>query len=915
MKKPTYRDRDYAFGQMMLTLRTAIGLTQAALAEAVGVSRRAVGEWESGSKYPKPGHLKHLITLAAEQGAFPPGRAADEIRTLWKAAHQKVLLDEVWLAALVPADPPPQPGYPPAAPTYPTPHETHIRRPQSYGFPFQPTAFVGRGAELTEMARLLRDPACRLLTLIGPGGVGKTRLALEAAAGQASSYEHGAAFISLAAVGAPNQMVSAICDTLQLPFNNDHDPTKLLLDTLRERQMLLVLDNFEHLLDGAGLVYDLLAYAPRITILVTSRERLNLRAEWLFDVRGLAYPRDDPTQPPLRFNVTTVSGYSAVQLFVQRLAQVQHGFTLSEAALRTIVRICQHVVGMPLAIELAAAGVRMMPLDEIDRQIRSNLDVLATSLRDMPARHRSLRAVFDHSWHLMSAEEQAAFAHLGVFRGAFTAESAAQVTGAPLDTLLTLSNKSLLRQQTTRTGAHRGVPRFLMLEPLREYALDKLEARNEGETLRHAHARYYLSVAQTASAQRETPTAPAALEEIDHALDNLRAALQWSTSGGDPLLGLKLAEALVRYWRSRVYLDEAQQWLERLLALTSGNTSATALALRMRTTYATAMIFADRRNYAHAGLLFEQSRALRHALGEGGDEATGLINQSQLARTAGDYQRSTALLEEALTMYRAAGEFGGFTSGGYGFVLYFLAHMLREQGDFDRASALYRECRAFHLSIGDREGAAQGLLGLSDIARDLGDSDAVRRTCGECLVTYREFGTQWAIGFCLNNLALAAHFDGEQAEARALISESVAMFRAQKSDGSLAEVLVTLGIVLLAQGAIDDAYDALVESLSLGRASSPRILVAAALEALGGVLVPRGQARLAITALATAAALRSQMGAPIRPSDRASIEAAVAAARRATSDVTFTAVWATGQMMPVEQVVAMMIGGEKALAC
>jgi transcriptional regulator with XRE-family HTH domain len=247
MKQPSYREHDYAFGQIMLTLRSNMGLTQTTLADALGVSRRSVGEWEAGSKYPKPERLKAFIALAAQHGAFLAGREVDEIRALWKAARQKVLLDESWLATLVTPSAPPVP----VAPTYSV-IAPRTREGRSFGFPFQPTTFVGRGTELAEINRLLRDPACRLLTLIGPGGVGKTRLALETAAGHTDTFTDGAAFVSLAPVGSPSQIVSAIGDTLHLTFGSETDPAAHLLAYLRERHLLLVLDNFEHLLEGAA---------------------------------------------------------------------------------------------------------------------------------------------------------------------------------------------------------------------------------------------------------------------------------------------------------------------------------------------------------------------------------------------------------------------------------------------------------------------------------------------------------------------------------------------------------------------------------------------------------------------------------------------------------------------------------------
>jgi transcriptional regulator with XRE-family HTH domain len=285
LKGVSHHDRDYAFGEAILTLRLKIGLTQAGLAHLLGISRRALGAWEAGSSYPKIEQLKKLVALAIEQHAFPIGHEAEEVQALWQASHQKVSLDEAWLNGLL------TPSPKRATPSVDAKREESSTGSDMQAFPalpLQPTTFVGRVTELEEIDALLGDPACHLLTLIGPGGIGKTRLAVEVATRQVERFQEAAALVPLSFVGTPNQIVSAIGSSLHLSFSGQSDPREQLLEYLQKRHTLLLLDNFEHLLEGTELVAEILSAAPRVKLLVTSRERLNLSAEWLFDVGGLS---------------------------------------------------------------------------------------------------------------------------------------------------------------------------------------------------------------------------------------------------------------------------------------------------------------------------------------------------------------------------------------------------------------------------------------------------------------------------------------------------------------------------------------------------------------------------------------------------------------------------------------------------
>jgi WD40 repeat protein/predicted ATPase/transcriptional regulator with XRE-family HTH domain len=1008
MDRIPHYEQDYAFGQQMLTLRTAIGLTQTGLADYLGVSRRAIGDWEAGNNYPKPDHLKHFIELAVERKAFPAGLEEEKIRAFWRLARQKVLLDEGWLRSLLasrpveettspaqaPAPPAPRPASSsneptiaagaagadaePAGKTEPGVEPKAVLKERTISLPPQSTTFFGREAELAEITTILADPACHLLTLLGPGGVGKTRLAIEVASRIADVilqdqdqedvelFRDGVVFVPLASVSTLNQLVASVGEALHLSFAGQLDPTAYLLEYLRDRQMLLVLDDFEHLIEGADLVSNILASSPHVTILTTSRERLNLQAEWLFDVEGLSYPVDsrelivdshektpdnshrggDPV-------LAIISGYSAMQLFVQRATQVQPGLQLTASNVATIARISQHVAGMPLAIELAAAGARKLTLDTIERQIRTNLDVLTTTFRDIPARHRSMRAAFDHSWDLLSEPERVLFSRLAVFRGGCILEAAEQVAGGTLELLTALVDKSLVRQVRALSTEQRVVgsgqkdpplstaqstrppTRYSLLETIREYALEKLTARGELESLQRAHAEYYLGIAEAAEAKWNSPTTTAAIARVDREYDNMRAALGWSRDGGDLTTGLRLSVALRRYWQRRGYFSEGRAWLEDLLAVDSGqwamgsddgrefassstddssssphrptganSRSANDLAVRLRAIDAAAWLASDQNDYARSEKLFEQSTALRRILGESESQPAVLVHAARQARAVGQYGQSIALLNDAVSRLRAVGDQGSWSTGGIGMVLYELALVLRERGDFAGSLALLQENLQRPHEVEDREDTAVGLMGFGDIARDQADAAELRKYAEQSLAISRELGLQWAIGFLLNNLAWAACLDNDLPRAYDLIGESVELFREVHAEASLGEVLITQAHILLAQGDAAGAYRAMREALGIVQALGPRLMLPVVLEGLADLLVQKHNITLAIQLLGASRTMRAQMGTPARPLDKALEPPELAAARSSLGAEPFAKLMEEGGTAPIDQLLS-----------
>jgi predicted ATPase len=426
-------------------------------------------------------------------------------------------------------------------------------RPQQRALPVEATPLVGRQKELADLLSLLADPHCRLVTLVGPGGVGKTRLALSAARRLDPTLPDGAAFVGLAPLTSISFVVPAIAEALSFGFSGPADPQTQLLTHLRDSQRLLVLDNLEHLLaDGAGeFVFELLQAAPALKLLVTSREVLQLQAEWVYVVSGLPMTDD--------------GGGAGAQLFVQRAQRSHVGFVPCAADLEAITRICQLVEGLPLAIELAAGWVRTLSCAETAAELEQNPTGLVGSMRDLPARHRSLRTVFEHSWGLLSAQEQAVLMKLSVFRGGFTRAAAAAVAGATLEVLLALVAKSLLRR-----GAG---GRYDLHELIRQDAGERLHLSGDEEATRQAHAVWVITFAQTAQSHQYTPAASAWLDKLESEHHNIRELLRWALepAKGEAAehrlaAGLDLLGALFEFWFVRGHHHEALSFAEQLLA-------------------------------------------------------------------------------------------------------------------------------------------------------------------------------------------------------------------------------------------------------------------------------------------------------------------------------------------------------------
>jgi predicted ATPase/DNA-binding SARP family transcriptional activator len=760
--------------------------------------------------------------------------------------------------------------------------------------PTQLTPFLGREEELKQITDLLARPDCHLLTLVGPGGIGKTRLSIQVAQSLRATFADGVVFVPLASLTASNQIVAALGEALKLSFTGQADPQAHLVRYLKNKTMLLVLDNLEHLLDGADLLADLLQAAPGLKLLVTSRERLNLRMEWLFDVDGLSYPHDDIDAST---NPRTLLRYSAICLFVQQGERVQPQFELTEDIVPAVVHICQHVRGMPLAIELAAAWVRAMSVRDIEERLQSNLDILATTLRDVPSRHRSMRAVFEQSWVLLTEEEKILFCRLAVFRGGFTVAAAEKVSSATLPLLVALHDKSLLY----KTAGEK--LRYAMLETVRDYALEQLSVFKEAETLQRAHALYYLALVEEASSDDSSPEAMACFEE-DH--DNLRAALRWARDNGERTLGLRIARGLWNFWRRRGYLNEGRYWVAELLALKKSSSDETFIS-DVPVVNAATWLASEEHNFDMVVALFEHNEAMRQTAGE----AVGLTDilniGARQARAGGNYALATKLLEEKLEQYRSSVRGGTLAQISATHLLQDLATVTREQGDFKRAEMYWQEVLELQRSLADEEGVAVALLGLSDIARDQGNVTEIRHYAEESLTIFRKEKHPQGLGFTLNNLALAAFLEKDFEKAARLAEESVAVFRDIKGGTSLSEVLITLGRIRMAQGEAEKARAHFYEALELAWNEGPRWLVVWALEVLAWFFAEGSQFENAAKLLSAASLQQQTIHSPVRLADKMFHNEAVTKTRKALGDNRFEVLWKETETLPLAEVVTMVL--------
>jgi predicted ATPase/DNA-binding XRE family transcriptional regulator len=729
-------EANVSFGAWIQKRRKSLDLTQEELAQYVGCSVSALRKIEADERRPS----KQLAGLLADCLEIP----SEEKSTFIKIARGELLLERLHLT--------PQPAgfnfiQPPSA-----------QSPRA-NLPVLPTPLLGRELELTVLRQTLSTPECRMLTLVGPGGIGKTRLAIQTAANLAEGFMHASIFVGLAALDSPSFLVPAIAQALNIKFQDADDPRDQLLHYLCDRHILLVLDNVEHLLEGSQLFSEIIRHAPQVKLLLTSREPLHLQGEWIYEVKGLALPEDDGDE--------AFDSSSAVSLFLQRARQADVRFILHPQERADVVRVCRLVEGMPLAIELAATWVNTLTCREIAAEIEGSIDILSASMRDLPERHRSMRAVFDHSWRMLSEDEQYALRRLSVFMGGFTRRAADQVADLKLSLLFQLINKSFV-QYLSETH-------YVLHDLVRQYAAEKLgeDAQDEMQT-RERHRQYFIDFLTRMHPMVRGPQMLSTLEIIQADLDNILHAWQ-----------LTVAE------RKFSQLRQAEKCLYDFFELRSRKTqgdsilTSTADALREE-------LVSQPNNKELCTLL-----------------GLVLTDQSVFKYSSGKLSDILALANEGAECLRV-----GEDPSAFGFVLLWLANLEYRAGNMVVAEQQLVESQSVFREIGDERGIAAALGMEAKFALLVCRYEAGRQAAKEAELIYRKYKDDDGIGRSLIHLGILEMELGRYEEARAVLRECL---RLSKS----ANILEQVGIVLdcLAQLAqrqdnLEEAQRMLVESLA-----------------------------------------------------------------------------------------------------
>jgi predicted ATPase/transcriptional regulator with XRE-family HTH domain len=805
------------FGEWLKRRRKALDLTQDELAQRAGCSVGALRKIEGGERRPS----KQLAELLAGALEIP----SEDRQTFIRVARGDLNLERLPRPSRESKAPFTNERSPQAS-QFAVPHQAaRIPAPPFVRIPSPVTPLIGRGSEIAALERLFSDPDCRLLTLTGIGGIGKTRLAIEFATQRVSAFPGGVSYIPLASAKSPDEVVPAIAEVLDFGFSGPVDPKGQLLRYLssaNKQETLLILDGLEHLLalapkqDGgpgvAELVSEILQGVPHARILGTSRERLNIHGEWTYELYGLAVP-------PADF-AGRLEEYSSAALFVKSAQRVRPDFKTSLDDQASLVQICQTVEGVPLAIELAAAWAGMLSCQEIAQEISSNMDFLRTSMRDVPERHRSIRATFDHSWSLLSEEERRVLCRLSVFHGGFDRTAADQIAGATLPLLASLSAKSLVRR--TESG------RYDLHEVIRQYSSSHLRDHPRSVEAYERHCKYYLAFLQDREKSLKGAAQQDALRQLTGEIDNIRAAWAWAVNHDkhDELGGA--ARAFGWYFEIvGLYREGIEQLglLERVLKAKprdQGWDRVLGLALIHQ-----ALLYLRTGDFNHARSLYEESVGILRQNGDPSLLADALVFLGIILHMHGEYARATSLFEEGLVLARQSND-RWFEA----LAVYNLGYMASLMGRYAEGYEQMLDGLDLWRVLGDPHAIAMGLNFLVRTLSQLGRFQEARAFMRESIALCEQAKNRWGMGTAYRFLGLACLAEGQLTEAQAHLRKSLDIFGENFIGWDIARSLTYLGDAIRLSGDLAGARPVYCDALRL---SVETRTVPIALDALVGL--------------------------------------------------------------------------------
>ena len=759
--------------------------------------------------------------------------------------------------------------------------------------PVQLTSFVGREAEIRNLSELLGREQVRLVTLTGTGGIGKTRLSIEVAAEQLESFPDGVWFIPLASLTDPEYVITEIASALSIQLQPKIDPKKQVMDYLSQKRLLLVLDNFEHLPEAASLVNDLLRGASSLRCLVTSRELLQIPGEQSFSVPPLSSPKEYADIKTMSLSeAKELSQYESVILFIERAQEVKPDFELTAKNAAAISAICHRLNGIPLAIELAAARVRGMTVQQIYQRLSRQFEFLSTRSRVVPSRHRTLRAAIDWSYDLLDPDEQELFAQLSVFSGGFFLEAAEEICNVLdiFELLFSLQDKSLLTVEEVMEQT-----RYGMLEPLREYAKDKL---GEDVEFKKSHAEYYLAVAQELDQKLRGAEQSTALSLMALELDNFRAAMDLAQEQGEWKLLSESGVALSRFFEIRGLWSEGIQRLrqaeETLRSLFDNELLAKVLNWL-------GIFYRCQGDYEAARNLYTESLHIRRELGDKRGIADSLNNLGVTAGVQGDYNEAKKLHTECLKIDRELGDEWSIASS-----LGNLGAIAEYQGDYNEAKKLHTECLNIFRELGDEWSIATSLNNLGILALSQGDYNEAKKLQTESLEIRRELEDKLGIASSLCNLGEVAEQQDDYNESRQFFTESLNIFRELGDEWGIATSLNNLGILALSQGDYNEAKKLYTESLNIKRGHGNKRGIAYSLHEFGKLAKVKGEATQAVLFLLHAARLYEEMKAA-NSKDAVEVQEALAGIQKEIDTEKFERMKQQAQEMSLEQVIELAL--------